>query len=74
MRTIATTATIQEDGTLTVRVPTDIDPGSHRIVVVIEETSPPAPAPLPAWPSREYGPWPAELSLRREDLSDAWGR
>lgn len=75
MRTLETTATIREDGTLTVRVPTDMDPGTHRIVVVIDETRlTPSPAPLPPWPAREYGPWPADLSLRREDLYDAWGR
>jgi hypothetical protein len=40
MRTIETTATIREDGTLTVVVPTDIDPGTHRIVVVIDAAGP----------------------------------
>lgn len=75
MRTIETTATIREDGTLTVVVPADIGPGEHRIVVVIDDALlVPSRAPLPPLPAREYGPWPADLSLRREDLYDAWGR
>lgn len=75
MRIIETTATIQEDGTLTVVAPADIGPGDYRIVVVMDETRlAPPPAPLPPWPTRDYGPWPADLALRREALSDVWGR
>ena len=75
LRTIETTATIREDGTLTVAIPPDIGPGEHRIVVVIDDALlAPPPASLPPWPVRDYGPWPAELSLHREDLYDAWGR
>jgi hypothetical protein len=75
MRTIETTATIREDGTLTVAVPADIGPGDHRIVVVIDDALlAPLPAPLSPLPVREYGPWPTDLALRREDLYDAWGR
>jgi hypothetical protein len=75
MRTIETTAVVTNEGTITLRVPPDISPGKHRVVIVIEEQ--PAqkekrpPLDLPA---HDYGPWPANLSLRREDMYDEWGR
>ena len=36
MRTIEATATVSPDGTLTVRVSTDVPPGEHRVVLVID--------------------------------------
>ena len=39
MRTIEATARVGEDGTLTVRVPPDVSPGEHKVVLVIEEHS-----------------------------------
>ena len=38
MRTIRTTATVTEEGTITVSVPPDIPAGKHQVVVVIEES------------------------------------
>ncbi|PSB28622.1 hypothetical protein [Stenomitos frigidus] len=37
MRTIETTATITEDGQLTLQVPPDLLPGQYRVVIVIDE-------------------------------------
>lgn len=37
MRTIETTARVSEDGTLTARVPPDVTPGEHQVVVVLKE-------------------------------------
>ncbi len=37
MRTIETTATITADGLLTIHVPRDIAPGTHPVVLVIDE-------------------------------------
>jgi hypothetical protein len=37
MRTIETTARVSEDGTLTARVPPDVAPGDHHVVLVLEE-------------------------------------
>ncbi len=37
MRTIETTATVTNDGKMTMQVPLDIPEGEHRVVVVIEE-------------------------------------
>jgi hypothetical protein len=75
MRTIETTAIVAADGKLTIQIPPDIEPGEHKVVLVIEEqpvkkeTRPPLDL-----PARDYGPWPEHLSLRREDMYDDWGR
>ena len=87
MRTIETTAWVAEDGTLTIQVPPDIPPGNHAVVVVIEEQAAPVaenePDPeasarleefIKNWPVHDLGPWPENLSLRREDMYDDWGR
>ena len=37
MRTIETTATVTPDGKLLANVPSDLAPGEHRVVLVIEE-------------------------------------
>ncbi|MGH7966738.1 MAG: hypothetical protein ACRERD_33745 [Candidatus Binatia bacterium] len=75
MRTIEATATVTKDGKMTVPVPSDIPQGKHRVVVVIDEQlvrkEKRPPLNLPA---HDYGPWPADLSLRREDMYDDWGR
>jgi hypothetical protein len=75
MRTIETTANVSEDGTLTIPVPPDVAPGLHRVVVVLEEAGPEGrETELGNFPVRDYGPWPENLSLRREDMYDEWGR
>lgn len=75
MRTIETTATITSDGKIIMQLPADIPPGEHRVVVVIDEyplkKEQRPPLDLPA---HDYGPWPADFSLRREDMYDDWGR
>jgi len=75
MRTVETTATIAPDGTLTAQVPLDIPPGEHRAVLVIDQATlaPPERPPLD-FPVDDLGPWPAGLSLRREDMYGEWGR
>jgi hypothetical protein len=37
MRTIETTATVTKDGKMTIQIPPDIEPGEHKVVLVIEE-------------------------------------
>ncbi|MGE0820472.1 MAG: hypothetical protein AB7G75_06545 [Candidatus Binatia bacterium] len=75
MRTIETTAVVTEDGKLTINVPPDIAPGEHQVVMIIEEqpvkkaARPPLDFPVDNW-----GPWPENLALRREDMYDEWGR
>lgn len=73
MVTIETGGTVSEDGRLTVqlRVPTNVQPGKHRVVVVIdEEPVKAAKRPPLDFPVDDCGPWPADLSLRREDMYD----
>jgi hypothetical protein len=77
MRTVETTATISEDRHLTVLIPPDVPLGTYKILVVLEE--PPALIEdadngLDDFPVIDLGPWPENLSLRREDMYDDWGR
>jgi hypothetical protein len=75
MKTIETTVLVTPEGTVTLQLPEDIAPGEHRIVVVIDEQPivrekrPPL-----KFPEDRYGPWPEDLSLRREDMYGEWGR
>lgn len=75
IRTVETTATVAPDGTLTVQVPRDITPGTHKIVLVIDDGSREAQeSQLGALPVISVGAWPPDLSLRREDMYGAFGR
>ena len=76
MRTIATTAVITAEGTLTLQVPPDIPPGPHHIVLWITDDQPALPdaRQRPDIPVLHVGAWPADLSLRREDMYDDEGR
>ncbi|HMA35044.1 MAG TPA: hypothetical protein VKY74_11270 [Chloroflexia bacterium] len=75
MKTITTTVTVSPDGVLSGRLPPGIPPGEHHVVLVLDEeleeaTPPTAAGPhlLLDFPVDDVGPWPANLSLRREDL------
>jgi len=75
MRTIEAVATIEPDGKLILQLPPDIPTGQRRIVLVIDDQLPVEMPRLPLdFPVDDYGPWPANLSLRREDLYDDFGR
>ena len=76
MRTIEATATVSRDRKLVMPVPRDILPGEHRVVVVIDEqvSEPSQDARTFDLPVHDLGPWPTELSLRREDLYGDDGR
>jgi hypothetical protein len=75
MRTIETTALVTNDGKVSLQVPSDIPQGEYRAVLVIEdkpvkkEKRPPL-----DFPVMSVGAWPENLSLRREDMYDKWGR
>jgi hypothetical protein len=77
MRTIETTAVVTANHTVTIQVPADIRPGTHRVVVVIETNDHSAPRPLQTWAD-----WPAHdvtltdpsCTFRREDLYGDDGR
>ena len=71
MRAIETKAVVSPDGTLTARVPADIQSGEHQVVPVIEEKRlNEKKRPLKKFPVILVGEWPADLSLRREGLYD----
>ncbi|MGI8588890.1 MAG: hypothetical protein ACR2M0_14575 [Chloroflexia bacterium] len=80
MKTIETTVTVSPDGALSWDLPPGGTPGEHHVVLVLDEepeeaTPPTAAGPhlLMDFPADDVGPWPADLSLRREDLYDDEG-
>ncbi len=75
MRAIETDAIVSTDGTLSVKVPSDIRPGSHRVVVVIVEQTAIEKRPEPL----KFSTYPVglisdTLSFRREDIYGVDGR
>ena len=75
VRTLDLTATVEKNGKLTVRLPPDIPPGEHRVVLVIDEQPMPSEKQVALeFPVIHVDAWPEALSLRREDLYDERGR
>ncbi len=78
MRTIEATAVVTAEGTLTVRVPPDIPPGEHQVVIMIGDAPAPAPARDPEAPLVlqvfSWVNWPADSTFRREDIYGDDGR
>lgn len=74
MRTIETIVTVDEQGMATLKMPPDITPGQHKVVMVIEEQSK-RKAPL-SFPQHDVGPWPfgPNDTFRREDMYGDDGR
>ena len=69
MKTIKTIATVAEDGKLTVQVPTNLAPGEHQIVLVIDET----PAVKQKRSVLKFSDYPvgvrqSNITFRREDI------
>lgn len=73
MRAITTTAEVGPDRVLTVQLPPEVPPGRHEVVVVLNGTAAVSDTPGP-WPRHDGVAWPADLSLRREDLYGDDGR
>lgn len=80
MRVFQTTALVTPDGELRIAVLDDITSGKYSIVVVLDETTGPAPQtdessnddlPLPTY---DLGTWQLGTSLSRKDLYDDWAR
>jgi hypothetical protein len=64
-----------EDGTLTLQIPPDIEPGEHKVILVIEEQPVKREKRPPLdFPVMSVGSWPENLSLQRKDMYDEWGR
>jgi hypothetical protein len=74
MRTIKTTVTVTDDQQITITLPSDIIPGKHRVVLVIDEI----PLPLDVDTAKpalklnvgEWKNWSPECNFRREDIYD----
>jgi hypothetical protein len=77
MRTIETTVTIQADGTLTVKLPPDIEPGRRHVVLVIDEAKTKPTERAPSEPLNLHATewdYPADYTFRREDMYGDDGR
>jgi len=73
MKTLEINAIVTADGKLTIDLPLspNIPPGEYRAVLVIEEQPIEVKKrPKLNFPVDNVGPWPANLSLRREDMYD----
>ena len=75
MKTLEADGIVTPDGRLSVHIPFAITPGKHRVVVVIDEQPiSSSDRVLEDFPVIDVGAWPEDLSLRREDLYDEFGR
>ncbi|MEH2253645.1 hypothetical protein [Nostoc sp.] len=80
MKSIETIATVTKDGKITAQLPLDIPEGEHQVVIVIdekplaEEVEKKEKRPPLNFPVHDYGLWPENISLRREDMYGDWGR
>jgi len=75
MKTIETDVIVTQDGRIRIdlKLPTDVQPGRHRAVVVLDEwpvspASPRVERSLADFPVHDLGLWPENLSLSRADL------
>lgn len=86
MLAVTIAAKVDDNGIVTWKVPPQVLPGYHKMVIVIEEAEllevtngtqysrAEAEGQGFALPLHDVGPWPENLSLRREDLYDDWSR
>ncbi|HET6469970.1 MAG TPA: hypothetical protein VFG43_16470 [Geminicoccaceae bacterium] len=77
MPRVHATLHVDADGRVTGRVPPDVPPGDYVAPLDVPDAGPPQ---RPKgrrrfdWPAHDCGPWPAGLSLRREDMYGDDGR
>ena len=76
MTTIQTTVDIGPNRQLAIQLPDEVVPGRHRVFLQIDELQQPQnPGEwLAKLPKIDLGPWPKDLSLRREDMYGDDGR
>jgi hypothetical protein len=75
MRTIETTADVGTDGKLIVQLPSDVPPGPHRVVVVVEEQASERPKREPlTFSKHDLTLIDPSFTFRREDLYGDDGR
>jgi hypothetical protein len=75
MKAIETIITVLPDGSIQIPRRADLTPGTHRAVLVVEES---VPARAPQRPLRlkmlNMTAWPVDSTYRREDIYDDTGR
>jgi hypothetical protein len=69
LRAIEAVGTVQEDGTMLVPTPADIEPGQHKVIVVVDQPA----GPRERRPRLTWGRYNVELvdpsmTFRREDI------
>ena len=76
MKTIETTAHVGDDRKLTIQLPSDVVPGIHRVVVVVEgSVHPYCPAwTIDQWPVVEAALTDPNATFRREEIYGDNGR
>ena len=72
MKTFRTTILVDEKRRATIQLPDDIVPGTHEIILQLDEPSP-RQTPL-TFSAHDVGPWPDGFVVRREELYDDSGR
>jgi hypothetical protein len=74
MRSIDIRIKVKSDGEWVLPPLPDVEPGEYQAVLVLEAEKPsPVRQPL-VLPALDLGPWPENLSLRREDMYGDDGR
>ena len=78
MTVVTARITVAADGTISGRVPGQVPAGEHEASITVADRPvrqlPSEPFDVNALPIRDLGPWPAGLSLRREDVYGDDGR
>jgi hypothetical protein len=75
MATVRVRLHVDEQGHVTGRVAPAVPPGDYTAALVLPPAERPVEAPRQLdWPVHDSGPWPADLSLRREELYGDDGR
>jgi hypothetical protein len=64
---------VAEDGSITGRAPVDVPPGEHTVRIAVPDRKPERATPWQL-PVDDCGPWPDDLTLRREQIYDEDGR
>jgi hypothetical protein len=78
MTVVTARITVAADGTISGQAPGQVPAGEHDARITVADgparQQPNEPFNLDALPTRDLGPWPAGLSLRRKDLYGDEGR
>lgn len=77
MRALTLTALVRADHMMMVQVPEDIPPGTHEVVVVLQEGTvlrQPEGRFTANWPVHDSGPIDPNMTFRREDIYGDDGR